>query len=647
MIVRWLLKNMNGSSVEAEKLRRYPLTWRIMGSVFSSIPLFSLAKSLADRRFVAILQNALKDASEPEKGQDTEMVDADDDGDDRPLKRKRSDPVLFDLESQRRLSGCLRTAEAMFEALRLLVSRLESETENHMGAEHIKSLFCSSAEEAKGLIVPALSICSLAVDNADQRESLEGQENWISTINDIWDLHLQGDGDAVHVATHFSNPAINILGRLTGVPHEWPLGVDSEVESRWTQDLKRFLTRALILPARTAFLNREVLEIIRIAIEKTMMFSTLACPVIFDLVLSAPHMAGGQSARRENDSWTQAVFSLLEETLQPSKSQYKLAAVRVMMDKALKWDVSLSRESLRAFAKSYALQSDKPEWSLLLLTAKLNVDAFIAGDDEELLTAVLDVPKAADSFSDGNVTEAADFIVTLADGYARARDLSGFVQKWFQYLSSVEPHLSSEPPQYQLWYNEKLCKTVAEHLEKTMNTKQILSLLDWLDTQEDGPAQNAALVLILGALSPGITQDDVVDAVGLRLHETTSKRSLPFDVNDEVLANKWTVARRSIEWATYEQSQQIWTNLATDVERTLKAPLKHISIVEAFKFAASAMLANYHGGAQEDQISSIIITALDRIHTSRQTKKWSDLLYPERLEALVDFCGVGCPRLLR
>ncbi len=123
VILRWLLKNMNGTSADAEGIRRWPLTWRIAGLVFQRIPLFSLAKSLSDRRFVAVLQQTVKDLSTPqtiasvqnENKQDVEMADADS----PPDKRKRWPQARFDLSTLREPEWRLRTAETMFEALRL------------------------------------------------------------------------------------------------------------------------------------------------------------------------------------------------------------------------------------------------------------------------------------------------------------------------------------------------------------------------------------------------------------------------------------------------------------------------------------------------------------------------------------------------
>jgi len=641
MLVRWLLKNMNGSSEDAQKLRRYPLTWRILGKVFSSIPLFSLAKSLADRRFVHVLQSALKDASEP-KGEagtkkqfedmemeddariveDAEMVGADFDQA-RPRKKQRAEKLQFDLESQSRIGGCLCTAEALFGAVRLLLARVQSSSttdgkrHNHMGAEHIKSLFCSPASEIKDMVVPALKICQLAVHNDDAFEDFDGQESWISTIRNVWDLHLQGEDDALQVATHFSPFTIDMHHRLNRFPNNRPWRKDFpsmtyQLERQWQQDLKRLLARSLILPARTAFLNKGDLEIIRLVIQSTSGFSTVSCPVILDQVLSSPSLAGSQTAKRDNDSWIQAVFSLLDETLQSSRSKHRFDAVWNMLKRIDENKVSLSVESLRSVCKNHALQPETTIWRIILKIADISPDVFMAGEGDELFQAVLTrLPLGVD-----NDRLKSDVISALAAGFARSRNTSGFVKIWFQYLAAAEPDASdiAEGSQYWIWYNDALRQSIAESLEKTMTAKQILSLVDWLDSQADKPAENAAVILIVEALSKGITQDDVTDSVGMRLFEMVSKRSLPLPANNAALACKWTVARRSLQWATIEQCHEIWTALVTDLRDTLtmgSVTEKHV--FEAFKFAAAAWVANHPGGKHEDEAANLTLSALSQL----------------------------------
>jgi nucleolar pre-ribosomal-associated protein 2 len=636
MLVRWLLKNMNGSSADAQKLRRYPLTWRILGRVFSSIPLFSLAKSLADRRFVQVLQAALKDASEPRTGaeqkqsSDVEMADADSEQA-RPRKRQRSETAQFDLGGQGTTSGCLRTAEALFEALRALLARLESppsgnaKRDNHMGAEHIKSLFCSTAAEIKDLIVPALKICQLAVHSYDVYDRLEGQESWISTVRDIWDLHLQGNGDALEVATHFARSTIDLHGRLNSIPGP-QLRDDSEtirsptmpeeVARLWRQDLKRFMARSFILPARAAFLNNRDLEIMRLAIESTTGFSTIGCSVLLDLTLSSPSVAGSQTAKRDNDSWTQAVFSLLEETLQSSSSKHRLAVVQDMLTQIKKHKVALSADSLRSVCLHHGMQPDGAMWGILSTIAELNPDVFIIREGDDLLQAVIDRLPVGDS-----VPAKAETINRIAAGFAKARDLQGFIKIWFRHLAAAGSHTSDSEAkdQYQIWYSKELRDTISESLEKTMSAKQILSLVDWLDSQADKPAENAAVILAMGAVSEGITQDDVTDEVGTRIFGIVFKKDLPPAVNDAVLTCKWAVARRSLHWATLEQGSEIWTTSVTQLRHTLaKLPLADASAFEAFKFAAAAWVANRPSGKYEAEAAELTLSVLSQLSDTQR-----------------------------
>lgn len=652
MLMRWLLKNMNGSSDDAQKLRRYPLTWRILAKVFASVPLFSLAKSLADRRFVHVLQTALNDASQPKEvaeqkqSSDTEMADADSEPA-RPRKKKRSETVQFDIETQSGTNGCLRTAESLFEAVRILLTRLESNAssnakrDNHMGAEHIKSLFCSSASDIKDLVLPALNACRLAVNNANNVELYDGQETWISTIFGLWDLHLQGESDALVVATHLSPAAISMIGKLTEVSRE-ACTVEDRVKDRWTRDLKRFMTRNLILPARTTFLNQGNVEIIRLTVDITSPLSALSCPVLFDLVLDSPQLAGGQGAKRDNESWIQAVFALLDGTLQSSKSKNKFAAVKHMMNKAYEKGVSLSLESLRSFCNGYALNPTDVDWPLLLLVAKLNPDTFIIGDGEALLEAIFDRLQGPDVLEGNALDDATHFVVTLVEGFANARDLSGFVKKWYHYLVAVEPHTKSQSRRYLLWYNEKLTTAVAESLEKTMNTKQILSLLDWLESQGEGPAENATLVLLFGALSQGVSQEDVVDAVGTRLFETTREKKFPETANPEVLANKWAVARRSLEWSPLKQAEEIWAYHSTVVP-SMDYVLKEYSLSETYRFEVFKFAVAGWSGTQDGRKQAVSLTVefLQRFDEGLGSSEG-----PLR-KLVVDYLVEGHPRLLR
>ncbi|CRJ91499.1 hypothetical protein BN1708_009339 [Verticillium longisporum] len=105
-VLRWLLKSMKTNNDAADTLRRFPLTWRILGCTFQRIPLFSLAKSLADRKFMAILQQTLKSISKPVTPKDAVPATL-------SKKRKRTPEVTFNLEALKTRDGCITPIRAV------------------------------------------------------------------------------------------------------------------------------------------------------------------------------------------------------------------------------------------------------------------------------------------------------------------------------------------------------------------------------------------------------------------------------------------------------------------------------------------------------------------------------------------------------
>ena len=52
---------MTGASQDAEQVRRYPLTWTVLGQAFLKIPPQTLGRVLADRKFTSVLRQTLDD----------------------------------------------------------------------------------------------------------------------------------------------------------------------------------------------------------------------------------------------------------------------------------------------------------------------------------------------------------------------------------------------------------------------------------------------------------------------------------------------------------------------------------------------------------------------------------------------------------
>ncbi|KAK3379316.1 Urb2/Npa2 family-domain-containing protein [Lasiosphaeria ovina] len=639
MLLRWLLKNMAGppTSTAAETVRRCPRAWDILGAVFSRIPLFSLAKSLADRRFVNVLQQTLKDISRPQQqqpqvaaqpgGADSDVKMADASPPPSPTgtrKRKRSVSTTLDLDVQSRLSGCLETAESVFEALRTLLSRCELRSSDgppsqRMGAEHVKSLFSSSATETMEILVPLLTLCRLAV-NRSQETPLKGQAEWLSTFSAIWDLHLQSSSDAADVAAHLSGLGTSLLGNLTGFSPQRTLGISAAVQQRWARDLRRFLARNVILPSRAAFLNRESQEVIQVTVNMAMVSAAVSYPVLFDLVSKQRRILGDKTAKKDYDAWIQAVFDATITALQSRSREKNRVIVGTIMDMAAERNTALSATSLRIVCKDYAI-GPKDDWKLLLSIVKLNPDVFLASQDGQvLLGQILEKTRESQSFEADDFAKALQFIVSLAKGYAKARDLSSFVKVWLKYLAVAEAPVKLEP----LWSQQELVTTMAGLLETSLSAKQLLEILDWLSALTQ-PAEIVARIHILEAISGGLSQEEFVDATSMKTFEAAFATKISRkELSSSVSASRWMIAEKTLSRGTLEESDQVWSQVKSELVRALqKSPVYREDTLAAFKCCAALWLSNYPHGEHESEAATLACAFLDRLGEGDEHSKSS------------------------
>ncbi|KAK3333475.1 Urb2/Npa2 family-domain-containing protein [Cercophora scortea] len=628
MLLRWLLKNMTGTSPAAERVRRYAPAWNIMGAVFALIPLFSLAKSLADRRFVSILQQTLKDVSKPQKqaDSDVEMADASSPGTPtNSRKRKRSTPATFDLAMQRQAAGCLEVGEAVLEALRILLSRCDlspadGSPSTRMGAEHIKSLFSSSAAEVMETLVPLLTLCGVAADHTEPG-SFKGQPSWMETFNALWDLHLQSASDASDVAVNLSGLGMSLLGKLTGVPRQRALAIDAAVQERWARGLRRFLARNMILPSRSAYLNnKKNLQVIQVVVEMSAVSAATTYPVLFDLVSKSPRVFGDKSTKKDYENWVQDIFDVVMVSLKTCNREQSLPAVVAIMDMAAERETHLSTASLRSVCKDYAIREETFEWKLLLSLVKLKPDVFLMPGGEQFLDQVLRRTRESETMTDQDFDTALQFVVLLAEGYANAHDLSSFFKTWLSNLAVAEPAIKLE----RLWSQRELVTAVARLLEGSLNTNQLVDILDWFASRT-GPAECLARIHILGAISLGISQEEFVDAANIKTFDVAFLEKFSKKEPAAVSVSRWTIAEKSLSRGTLKEAGRIWSQVKPDLKQILiKASVHGEPTFAAFKSCIAAWLANHPGGTDEEDAAAMACSFIDRLEESGEPMADSD-----------------------
>ncbi|ERS97929.1 hypothetical protein HMPREF1624_06100 [Sporothrix schenckii ATCC 58251] len=645
--LRWLLKNMHSSSSgpvspETETLRRWPLTWRILACIFGRIPLFSLAKSLADRRFLSVLQQTAKDLATPNAASSSSAQSS--------LKRKRSQDARFDLASLRELQNCVVSAGALFEALRVLLTRLDdghdstaasasssasiSSPYDHMGAEHIKSFFNVPASDANALLEPLLKICRLALtteegvdgsgrDSGDDSKSststpIDGQASWMSTFSTLWELRLQGPNDAFDVAGRLSLDGLTLLGRLLDVVPSTTTTttttrsahlLDPALQRRWTAGLLRFFTNNLVLTARSLFVNLKDVNALSIATSNSAAKTDaddyiVRATTFFYLALNAPRLlAGSGTSSKDNELWLQTVFETIREPLMATSvlsAERKNTALAGLLDMAAQHNMAPSIDSLQQVCQKCALQNDLPksapatDWRLLASIARCDADAFLLADKStSLLNAALEqlsTPSTAPQ-SAADARFASAFLISLARGFAGSRNLSGFVTRWRAGIISLYLANGTAQAVQNAWLAKDLRAAVADTMQTALSKEQLLSAIAEVENssssgggKDTATAEAVARLVIFDALSAGIRSEEFEDAVHTKMLDTILSLELSSSSSmlpPEILAIQWRLVRRTLAWVGFSDAERIWT--------AVKASLKSLAASSSKNKSASVL----------------------------------------------------------
>lgn len=593
--------------------------------------MISLAKSLADRRFIPILQQTLNEICKTQNETSTgvEVVDAGAENTSR--KRKRSSDVQFSPESLRSPHGCLKTAESLLGALKTLLQTLDPVEANvpsssRMGAEHVKSLFCSPAKDVADLLRPILSICDIALQEQEP-EPLENQDSWVATFSALWNFHLQGNGDASEVAMSLYPTGCIVMAKMD---RSKALVLDSRVKARWARDLRRFFLKNMTLPARAAFLNRKDIGIFQVAVDFTNFMPTASCPVLFSLAARMPHTSDDAIARRDHQDWTQKVFDVVEEPIRNADAVRRNQAMKVVLDTAIDTKASISLGSLRTVCKQHTSTADKMDLGLVMRVATLDVDAFLISNEGHALLD--DLFRQINNLSDADLAELEDanpvhLIQLLAKGYARGRDLVGFLKRWYESLAECFGKGKEFSSIQKVWSSQELIATVSSLLQSSVNTRQLLALLDWLESKRT-TSKARALLVVLDAISQGISEEEYVDAINTRLYDIIAPLKLK-SIDESSRARWWSIIENTVAWSPLDRTNIIWTAVASDLKRVLKkGDIQESATVAAFHCCNRFRLANFRRGENEPDAAALACSFSKRLQLSEELAAAEDLLKP-------------------
>ncbi|KAH6664389.1 Urb2/Npa2 family protein [Plectosphaerella plurivora] len=613
--LRWLLKSMKANNDMGEAVRRFPLTWRILDCTFQRIPLFSLAKSLADRKFILILQQTLKSLAKP-----SNTLAETHEG--SLGKRKRASAgTSFELAALRSQEGCLATGDAVMGALQTLLRRLDKPSptlNDRMGSEHIRALFSQPASDMASNLAPIFALCnaSLTLDS----DPFIVREGWINTMTSIWGLRLQGRADALEVATFLSRPAFSLLAKLA----EDPCALEPAVRAAWTCQLEGFLHRNLMLPAKSAFLNRQDSEILEQCLDMSSSVAPSTLPIFFHLAITAPRLLSGSLSSKPEDEWTQLIFSLSAKGCRQIDAEYQTPILTALLEEAIRNESSIATVDLRTLCQQDAMSSTTTNWRLLSLAARCDADVFLlTSEGQELLNYLSE--RLLGPLTDTN--SAYEFLASLVRGYEDARDVSTFIKRWYQYLCLADAQPASTNHQGSAWYAPTLREDgrLVAAIQKTMSSAQTLDLIGWLEEQ---PVQHsAATLVILDVISASVSTTFGADSVGLRLFHLSQKAS-PGGVPYGLVPLQWRVASRTVSWAEPAEVEEVWGSASSELSHLLQeGKINDANTFQAFELTSRLWEATYPDGSSESIISELLTSfsarlAADIKHTSSSEASW-------------------------
>lgn len=572
--LRWLLKSMNGNATVAEAMRRHPLTWTMLDCVFTRIPLFSLAKSLADRKFVAVLQQTLKDIA----------TASSDDSKHTAKKRKRSSPAPFGSDETKQPQGRLATAKSLFITLQSLLNRLDDATattaRDNIGAEHIRSLFCMSATDTATLLAPGFSICQLLIDT--ETYDLEGSEEWVAVASALWNLHMQGTDDISEVATHlFSIPA-SILSCLENLSEKGSSNAPTLLKTKWSADLQEFLQRNLVLPCRTTFLNRQDFAAITRALDVSKARIHLTAPSLYFLAAKSSDTNAEGERRKNTVEWMKRVFEEVEKALHQNSD--RAALIEIIIRQAIKKSTPVDVKNLREIARGYVLEKESTDWTLLGSIVTCDPAVFqTSGDGSDLLGSICE--KISQSTAKDFQQPIAEVLGAIRQSYVIRRDLVAFLQLWFTELGKAE---ENDQVKQSPWFGEgpKCYKGeyLSDLIEKELSASQVSEFVGWLEAQPTQSSPNS-LCAISDTISEGLKRETFIDAVSLRLFQLTWAACA--GLSD--LPARWRISSRTMRWVKPDGRTAIWQPLNDKVKQTLKkGRLETTETFECFRFCYDA-----------------------------------------------------------
>jgi nucleolar pre-ribosomal-associated protein 2 len=201
-------------------------------------------------------------------------------------------------------------------------------------------------------------------------------------------------------------------------------------------------------------------------------------------------------------------------------------------------------------------------------------------------------------------------IIPLMEAFSTARDLMSFAKRWHRELSHFFKLPSAATLKYHVWFDPKIRQHFGQLLQAAVSVKQLLSLLDWLEQQD---LTDGAHLVILDAICGGITEEEFISNVGLRLFDAAFQ-STPSSSLSELLALRWRIVGSTSTWISSDEIHHILENTKSSLSEVLQTgDLSDDATYEAFSCCTELSLAAFPNSKDMSDLSNLTSSFLQRL----------------------------------
>jgi nucleolar pre-ribosomal-associated protein 2 len=453
--------------------------------------------------------------------------------------------------------------DAIFSVMDLMIQSTQyiSETSKNrsisaFSAEYMKTVIRTAAKDAAIILGSWLSLCETGLrDHGFDKEDIQ---NWISPFVDIWNTHIADDNSLMQFSLYCTQPVLSLLRAVKDGKY---------LKIGWAPQLEQLLSRNIMNPAKAARWEDTESELLSTLTKISVLQDTANAPRLFEIAIRSIQPHGSRRRRASDDTWLQTVFKTLKDAMPPQNAAGNGKDIGSMLQCAIDYKVGLDLSELRIITSEIALLEGLKDWGLLATIIKLDSNVFlIPNDEQDLLKDLLGrITKASidPSWPELSVQVVPDILVPLMIEFAKARDLSGFLRHWFAQLVEFD-RLRNEAMLFSLdtfgaWEDEALQAQLSNLLEASLTVQQITQILDWLSVQVTEYPD--AVCVLLEAIAGSIHQEEVVDALGLRLYRIMFESGVADQLDRRYTWRSWRILSRSLNWIMapqIEELSQLW-----------------------------------------------------------------------------------------